>query len=84
MRELLARIHRAVKRRPVRVAEAATALAAVAGVTLAPEVEEGITVLVVAVLAVVGGEAAQRYTTSTSEPRLPDGHDGDADPDETA
>ena len=75
MRDLLARIHRAVRRRPVRVAEAATALAAVAGYQLVPEVEEGITVLVVAVLAVVGGEAAQRYTTSISEPSLPDGHE---------
>lgn len=62
MSDLLARIHRAVRRRPVRVAEAVVAVAAVAGYSLVPEVEEGITTLVVALLAVIGGEAAQTRT----------------------
>ena len=75
------RVVRAIRKRPVRVAEAVVAVAALAGYVIAPEVQEGITVLVVAVLAVVGGEAAQTQTTPIAEPALPDCHEDEGHPD---
>ena len=78
---MIDRVIRAIRRRPVRVAEAVVALAALAGYVVAPEVQEGITVLVVAFLAVIGGEAAQRKTTPIAAPSLPDCHADEGHPD---
>lgn len=66
MRDLLARVVRAARRRPVRVLEAVLALAAALGVAIGPELV-GSAEAVIGVLAavgVVGGEAAQLRTES--------------------
>ena len=69
------RVWRALKRRPVRVAEAVTAALALAGWSIDPEQT---TALIVAVAAILGGEAAQTRTTPTCDPSLPDGHEGES------
>lgn len=77
MSDLLSRIRRAIARRPVRVAEAVIAIAAVLGVTIGPEVLDAVEqiVAVVAAVGIVSGEVAQRWTTALSDPRLRDGHE---------
>ena len=72
------RIIYAIKRRPIRVVEAAVGLLAALGVVLLPEVEEAIFAVAVAVVAIAGGEVAQTRTTPTVDPRLDDGHDDQA------
>ena len=66
------KIRRAVKRRPVRVAEAVVALAGALGLVIQPEATAAILTLVA--LTIGGGEAAQRRTTPVADPRLDDGH----------
>ena len=71
----------AIRRRPVRVAEAVIAVAAVAGVTVGPEVLDSVEQIVAALAAVgiVSGEVAQKWTTALSDPRLRDGHEREGD-----
>lgn len=68
MSRLLQRLARAVRRRPVRVAEALLVIAAAVGVTVAPELRESITTLAAvlgpAAVGVAAGEAAQTKTHS--------------------
>ena len=73
----MSKLINAIRRRPVRVAEAVIALAAVAGVTIGPEVLDSFEQIVAALAAVgiVSGEIAQRWTTALSDPRLRDGHE---------
>jgi len=73
----MSKLINAIRRRPVRVAEAVIALAAVAGVTIGPEVLDSLEQIVAALAAVgiVSGEIAQRWTTALSDPRLRDGHE---------
>ena len=59
---MLDRLWSKTKRRPVRVVEAAIGLAAALGLTLAPDVEQAVIVLVVALVGIVGGEVAQTKT----------------------
>ena len=77
MRELIRRAAKAVKRRPVRVAEAVIVAFAAAAATWGVDVVDQIETLI-AVLAAVGvisGEVAQKLTTPLSDPRLRDGHE---------
>ena len=71
----------AIRRRPVRVAEAVIAAAAVAGVTVGPEVLDSVEqiVAVLAAVGIVSGEVAQKWTTALSDPRLRDGHEREGD-----
>ena len=77
----MSKLINAIRRRPVRVAEAVIALAAVAGVTIGPEVLDSLEQIVAALAAVgiVSGEIAQRWTTALSDPRLRDGHEREGD-----
>lgn len=70
---MLARILTAARRRPVRVVEAALALAAALGVGLTDSAEAQVVAIVVAVVGLIGGEAAQRHTTPTVDPRADNG-----------
>lgn len=62
MTRILARIAAAVRHRPVRVAEAALALAAAVGIGLTDTAEAQIIAIVTALVGLVGAEAAQTRT----------------------
>jgi|GEM_PF-6601719 len=70
-RDIVTRIARSVRRRPVRVLEAVIALAATAGYALTPEVTGHI--LALAALVLVGGEVAQTKVTPTADPHDDEG-----------
>lgn len=57
------RIRDAIRRRPVRVAEAVLALAAVLGIGLTDTAEAQVLAIVVALVGLIGGEVAQTRTS---------------------
>lgn len=72
---MLERIKRNLRRRPFRVVEALTTLAAALGVAIEPEAAEALGTLTALVIG--SGEISQRKTTPLSEPVIPDGHEDD-------
>ena len=70
----------AIRRRPVRVAEAAIVACAAAAATWGVDVVDQIEALIagLAAVGVISGEAAQKLTTPLSDPRLRDGHEREA------
>ena len=73
---MIDRVVYALQRRPVRLVEGLLIVAGALGWIIEPEAREAILTLVALVLA--GGEAAQRHTTPTVDPKVPDGHKGEA------
>ena len=71
----------AIRRRPVRVAEAVIVACAAAAATWGVDVVDQIEALIagLAAVGVISGEVAQRWTTSLHDARLPDGHDDEGD-----
>ena len=67
----------AIRRRPVRVAEAAIVAFAAAAATWGVDVVDQIEALIagLAAVGVISGEVAQKLTTPLSDPRLCDGHE---------
>lgn len=72
---MLERIKRNLRRRPFRVVEALTTLAAALGVAIEPEAAGALGTLTALVIG--SGETAQRRTTPLSEPVIPDDHEDD-------
>lgn len=81
LQDLADRLLYAVQRRPVRILEALVLLAAAIGVTVDPGLLDRAGDLIAALtgLGVLGGEVAQRYTTSWLHPALDEGEDVDAE-----
>ena len=70
----------AIRRRPVRVAEAVIVAFAAAAATWGVDVVDQIETLIagLAAVGVISGEVAQKLTTPLSDPRLRDGHEREA------
>lgn len=81
VKSVLVRVARAIRRRPVRVAQALVAVAGAAGVALEPQAAEGIlTVAGLLLTGMVGGEAAQRKRErKRRSPEVEGESDGDGD-----